>query len=275
MDEWLTRFQDTPFATASWIDWLDVGLLTLLVYNILSVLRGTRAFQSLIGLLLLAAVYFVSDTMGLATLHWALNNVFGYAVLAMLILFQEDIRQVLARAGGTVFTRGNSRALEDANLLEEIVKAVFALASRRIGALVALERSASLETFREGAHLVDAVVSNELLEAIFHPSSPIHDGAVIIQDDRISSAGAFLPISLTKHLPKAYGTRHRAAIGLTERADAVCLLVSEERGTVALVMGGQVMPVVDTNDLRQRLQEVLGVSKEIEPPSPEEGPRGD
>jgi diadenylate cyclase len=167
---------------------------------------------------------------------------------------------VLARAGGTVFTRGGTRALEDANLLEEIVKAVFLLASRRIGALVALERSAALDAFCEGSHMVDAMVSSELLQSIFHPSSPIHDGAVVIRNDRISRAGAFLPISLSKHLPKAYGTRHRAAIGLTERADAVCLLVSEERGTVAVVLGGRVIPVVDTNDLRQRLQEALGVA---------------
>jgi diadenylate cyclase len=264
MEELWTRFLDSPFATATWIDWLDVGILTLLVYNVLSVLRGTRAFQSLIGLVLLSAVYLLSAAVGLSTLHWVLDNLFVYAVLAILILFQEDIRQVLARAGGTVFGRGGARALDDANLLEEVVKAVFLLASRRIGALVALERSASLDPFCEGAHVMDAMVSNELLQAIFHPSSPIHDGAVLIRDDRIARAGAFLPISLSKHLPKAYGTRHRAAIGLTERADAVCLLVSEERGTVAVVTGGRVIPVVDTNDLRQRLQEALGVSNVVE-----------
>jgi diadenylate cyclase len=251
---------ESPFFTATWVDWLDVGLLTFLIYAVLSVLRGTRAFQSLIGLLLLGAVYLVSDALGLSALHWVLDNLFVYVVLALLILFQEDLRRVLARAGGTVFTSGVSRAADDANRLEAIVRAVFTLAGRRIGALVALERAASLEPFCDGAHAVDGVVSDELLQAIFHPTSPVHDGAVIVRGGRIAAAGAFLPISLAKNLPKVYGTRHRAAIGLTERADAICLLVSEERGTVALVMGGRVVPVVDANDLRQRLQEILGAA---------------
>jgi diadenylate cyclase len=258
MEELWVSLSESPFASATWVDWLDVLLLTLIVYAILSVLAGTRAFQSLLGLLLLGGVYWGSIQLGLASLNWVLDHLFGYLVLAMVILFQEDLRRVLARAGGTVFNPEAGRSVEDANLLEAIVRAVFALAGRRIGALVVLERAASLELYCEGAHLVDAVVSDELLQAIFHPSSPVHDGAVVVRGGRIASAGAFLPISLAKNLPKVYGTRHRAAIGLTERADAVCVLVSEERGTVAIVIGGRVVPVVDANDLRQRLQEVLG-----------------
>src|SRR5690606_38168227 len=121
-----------------------------------------------------------------------------------------------------------------ANLAEEIGKAVFSLANRKVGALIAVERDASLDPFSEGGHPVDAVLSSELLQPIFHPSSPLHDGAVVVARGRISRAGVFLPISLSKTLPKVYGTRHRAAIGLTERTDAICLLASEERGTVAV-----------------------------------------
>lgn len=249
---------ESPFGTATWTDWLDVGVLTLLVYGALGVLRGTRASQILVGLLLVGVVYLLSAWTGLAALHWVLDNLFVYAVLAMLILFQEDIRQVLATAGGTLFARATRLQVEEAQRLEEITKAVFNLAGRRIGALIAIERSASLEPYCENAHPIDGIVSNEVLQALFHPSSPLHDGAVVIARGRLAHAAAFFPISLSKQLPKAYGTRHRAAIGITERTDAVCLLVSEERGTVAVVAGGTVVPVVDNNDLRQRLQEALG-----------------
>lgn len=257
MDNLWGWFERSPFSTATWVDWIDVVLLTALIYAVLRMLRGTRAFQSLIGLLLLAVVYLISDSVGLTALHWVLDNVFVYAVLGLIILFQEDIRRLLSQAGGTVFA-GSARAMADANLIEEIIKAVFSLAGRRVGALVALERTASLEPFCEGAHSIDAIVSTELLQALFHPTSAVHDGAVVVSKGRISKAGVFLPISLSKELPKVYGTRHRAAIGLTERTDAICLLVSEERGTVAVVREGRVEPVVDPNDLRQKLQTVLG-----------------
>lgn len=248
---------DSPFATASWRDWIDIGVLTFLIYSVFNILRGTRALQVSVGILLLGLVYVVAALLELDTLHWVLDNLFVYAVLGLLILFQEDIRRVLASAGGTVFAGGGARSTDDAQLLEEVNKAVFALASRRIGALIALERAAALERFSEGAHPIDAVVTTELLQALFHPTSPVHDGAVVVSRGRVTRAGVFLPISLSRDLPKVYGTRHRAAIGLTSRTDAVCLLVSEERGTVAVVAGGGVLPVVDTNDLRQRLQEVL------------------
>lgn len=258
MPDWLSWIETSPLGTATWVDWIDVLLLAAGIYALLRVVRGTRVFQSLIGLVLVVLVYFASRYLGLSTIHWVLDNLTVYAVLALIVLFQEDIRRVLAQAGGTLLGGGSLRGVADAQQTEEIIKAVFALASRRIGALVAMERNASLEPFCDGANVVDSVVSTEILQALFHPSSPVHDGAVVVGRGRIARAGVFLPISLSKDLPKIYGTRHRAAIGLTERTDAVCLLVSEERGTVAVVVGGKVEPVVDPNDLRQKLQEVLG-----------------
>jgi diadenylate cyclase len=263
--DWLWQ---SPLGTVGLVDWVDITVLAAAIYLVLRVLRGTRAAQSLVGLLLLGAVYLASGLLGLSTVHWVLDNVVVYAVLGLIILFQEDIRRVLAEAGGRVFTGSGQRSTADAGLVEEIVKAVFLLASRKIGALVAVERRASLHTFSESALPVDAVVTREVLQALFHPSSPVHDGAVVIGGGRISKAGVFLPISLSKGLPKVYGTRHRAAIGLTERTDAVGVLVSEERGTVAVVVDGRVEPMVDENDLRQRLQELLGqrrqpVQKEV------------
>ena len=248
-------YNDTPFSTATWIDWLDILLLSWLIYRVLLVIRGTRAMQILLGVTLLATVWVVSDWVGLAALRWLLDNVFVYALLGVIILFQEDIRRALARAGGTFF--GRNKTISDANLLEEVIQASFALSQRRIGGIIAIERGASLVPYTEGARWIEGQVSDELIQSIFHPSSPIHDGAIVVSGNRLLAAGVFFPISLSANVAKMYGTRHRAAIGLTEDVDAICLVISEERGTVSLVLAGQVIPVADANDLRQRLQEGL------------------
>jgi diadenylate cyclase len=260
--------RESPITTSTWVDGVDVGVMALLIYGVLSILRGTRAFQILLGLVMLGVMWVVSSLVGLVTVHWMLDNLFVYAVLAVLILFQEDIRQVLATAGGTVFSRALRSEVEEAARAEELVRAVFQLAGKRVGALIALERSASLEPWAEPAHPIGATLSAELLVAIFHPSSPLHDGAVTLEGGRIGHAAVFLPLSTSRTLPKLFGTRHRAAIGLTERTDAVCVLVSEERGTVALVVGGEVTPVVDGNDLRQRLLELTGAGASAQEVSP-------
>lgn len=268
-------FADSPLVTATWIDWVDIGLLAVVIYQVLRFMRGTRALQSLLGLVLVVALYVVSDLIGLVTVHWVLDNVFVYLVLALLILFQEDIRLALARAGGTIFQRSEHRP-SDAAVMEEVIKAVFALGHRKIGALIVIERQANLEPYTEGAHPVDALVSTELLQSIFHPSSPLHDGAIVISNQRVVAAGVFLPISLAKEISRSFGTRHRAAIGISEATDGLCVVVSEERGTVSLVQGGEIIPVADHNDLRQRLVEHLGAgSGPAEPePTPATGAAG-
>ncbi len=248
--------QNTALVTVDVWDWVDIALLTYIIYRVLILMRGTRALQSLLGLTIVAFVYGLSEWLGLVTVHWVLDHMFVYVVLALLILFQEDIRRALARAGGTVFSQGSSRP-SDAKVLEDVVKVLFALAHRKIGALIVLERQASLEPFEEGSNPLDAVVSQELLQSIFHPSSPLHDGAVVIAQQRIVAAGVFLPISLSKQIARTWGTRHRAAIGITEVTDGICLVVSEERGTVAMVHQGEIVPVADANELRQLLTEHL------------------
>ncbi len=253
------------FSGANWLDWVEIGLLSFVIYRVLITMQGTRAVQSLLGLGLLALLYLVSDVIGLTSVHWMLDNLFGYAVIAVLILFQDDIRRALARAGGTLFASGVGVRRSEANVMEEVVKVCFALAHRKIGALVVIERAVSLTPYTEGAHQLDAVVSTELLQSIFHPSSPLHDGAVVIRGERVVAAGVFLPISLSKEIKRAWGTRHRAAIGLSEETDGLCLVVSEERGTVAVVKAGRVTPVADANDLRQRLVEKLGEQDPSEP----------
>lgn len=242
-------------AGATWTDWVDIVLLTMVFYRVLLALQGTRAVQSLVGLGLLALLYLASDVLGLTSVHWVLDNLFVYIVIAVLILFQDDIRRVLARAGGTLFVGDLGVRRADANEMEEVIKACFSLAHRKIGALIVLERAVTLDPYTEGAHRLDAVVSTELLQALFHPSSPLHDGAVVISQGRVVAASVFLPISLSKEIKRSWGTRHRAAIGLSEETDGLCLVVSEERGTVAVVKGGDVTPVADANDLRHRLVE--------------------
>lgn len=255
-----------PFADATWVDWVDIIALAAVIYRVLVAMQGTRAVQSLVGLAIVGVLYLVSDAVGLSAVHWVLNNLFVYVVIAVLILFQDDIRRALARTGGLLGQEILPARAKDANVLEELIKAAFALAQRRVGALIVIERSASLEPYVEGAHRLDAVVSTELLQSIFHPASPLHDGAVVISNGRILAAGVFLPITLSKEVSRAFGTRHRAAIGLSEETDGLCIVVSEERGTVTLAFGGTVTPIVDANDLRQRIGEKLG--KPAPPPTP-------
>lgn len=255
----------------SWIDAVDVVVLAVAIYAGLRVLRGTRAFQSLVGVGLLVLVYLLSSLAGLSTLHWVLDNLFVYAVLALLILFQEDIRRVLAQAGGTVFATGARPEFEGVAMIEEIVKATFLLAQKRVGALITIQRNASLEGAATEGHRLDALPSSELLLSLFHPSSPVHDGSVTVKQGRLDRVGVFLPLSESRELPKVYGTRHRAAIGVTEQTDAVCVVVSEERGTVGVAVNGRMIAVADPNELRRELQRLLGASSDAsEEPESEE-----
>jgi len=236
-------------------DILDMTVLWFLIYRVLLLMRGTRAFQSLVGLMVLVAVYFISGRLELYAIHWMLENFFVYIVLAVVILFQNDIKRGLASAGGRLFPTFGSRP--DQTALEEVVKASFQMASRRIGALIAIEREAALDDYADSGQRLDSRVTTDLLVSVFHPTSPLHDGAAIVRHDRLLAAKVFLPLSLSRSVSRFYGTRHRAAIGLTEETDAVIVIVSEERGAVSIVLGGEVQPVADANELRTRLGQIF------------------
>ena len=253
-----------------WNDVLDVSIMAFLIYRALLILKGTRALQSLVGLLGILGLYVFAEQFGLVSVHWLLEKFLVYIVLAVIILFQKDIRRGLARAGGRLFVGGRSDT-GNASMREELIKACFALASRRVGALVAIERSANLDDYVDRATLIDSQVSHELLSAIFHPTSPLHDGAVVIQKNRIAAAQAFFPLSLSKEISRFFGTRHRAAIGLTEETDAVAIIVSEERGSVSLVVDGRIIPTANANELREQFQDVFEVIVEA-PREPEAQP---
>ncbi len=240
-------------------DAVDILLLWFVAYQALLLVRGTRAFQTMLGLLGAGMLYVLAQRFELYATHWLLEKLFDTFLIAMLILFSADIRRGLAGAGGRLF-RGFART-QDPGSFEDIIRASFLMASRRIGALIAIEREATLQEYADTGNRLDARLSEALLLSIFHPTSPLHDGAVLVERGRVVAAKVFLPLSLSKDISRFVGTRHRAAIGLTEETDAVVIVVSEERGTVGVAIAGEVRPANDPNELRQRLLEAFATTK--------------
>lgn len=236
-------------------DLIDVLVVTLGIYWLLLLIRGTRAVQVLVGLMVLAAASAASNVFQFATLGLILENFAGSAVIIIVILFQHDIRRALARVGRGFFP--SVSAQEASQMLEEIVRAVQKLAQRRVGALIVLERETHLDDQIEAGNLLDAEVSKELLTSIFLTQSPLHDGAVVIQQGRLAHAGCILPLTLREDLPEGVGTRHRAAVGITEETDAVVIVVSEETGGLSLVMRGEMVQNIDPPILRVVLRDIL------------------
>lgn len=244
----------------SWVDALDVLIVSLVVYRVLLLIKGTRAMQMLTGLGILAIGYYLSGTFQLFTTHLLLSWFFDYFVFIVIVLFQDDLRRALTQVGKNPFFSAQSSAQERA-MIEDICKSASYLAKRKIGALIVLERETGLKDFIETGSALDADVKAELMTSIFAPTSPIHDGAIIISSGRIAAAGCFLPLSKEIGIDKRLGTRHRAALGLTEETDAVVVLVSEETGEVHLVRGGQLMNNLSEEELMNGLKVLLEVEK--------------
>ena len=236
-------------------DTIDIALVTLLIYWLLLLIRGTRAVQVLLGLLVLIALSLASEAFQFAALGLILQNFLDPAVIIIIILFQHDIRRALARVGRGFSTSGAEQ--EESAMVEEIVRAAQVLAQRRIGALIVLERDSILSDQIEQGTPLGANVTKELLISIFHTQSPLHDGAVVIRDGRIDAAGCILPLTLRQDLPEGVGTRHRAAVGITEETDALVIVVSEETGGLSVVLGGEMLSGLDGPRLRVVLQEIL------------------
>jgi uncharacterized protein (TIGR00159 family) len=241
-------------------DTLDILVVTLAVYWLLLLIRGTRAVQMLMGLLLLIVVRLVSEWAQLATVGLILDNFFTWGVIIIIILFQQDIRRALARMGRGFFPVSPR---EETQMLEEIVRAAQTLAQKRVGALFVLERETNLEDLIEAGVALDATVTKELLTAIFLPYSPLHDGAVVIRGGRIAHAGCVLPLTLRTDLPEGVGTRHRAAVGVTEDSDAVVVVVSEETAAISVVVAGEMTRNLDAPRLRVVLRDLLAGDREV------------
>jgi diadenylate cyclase len=243
-----------------WIlDLLDITLMSIILYRLLLIVKGTKAAQMMIGLGILLLASLASRYLELFTIDWLVQSFWAQIVIAMIVLFQPEIRRALAHIGETRFL--NFASAEELKSLEEIVRAAVSLANRKVGALIVIERETSLKDFVEIGTNLDARVSKELLLSIFHPTSPIHDGAVIINGNRVAAAGCFLPITLSSDLSKSLGTRHRAGIGLTEETDAVAIIISEETGVISVALDGKIEEKVDMGSLRDMLTNIFTVKK--------------
>jgi diadenylate cyclase len=252
---WLTSFfRRTPIG---WWDLVDILVVSILIYEVLKLIRGTRAVQMALGGSLIVVLFYGSRWGHLETANWLVRNLVGYIVFAVIVLFQSDIRRALAHLGRAPFFRYFAKAESAAESIEELVVATGMLSSQRIGAIIALERQVGLRTYIEGGIRLDAVLTYDLILSIFQPSSPLHDGAAIVQDDRVAAAACFLPLTVNPKLSKDLGSRHRAAIGLTEENDSVAIVVSEETGKISIVADGQVERGLDTDTLRARLRSLV------------------
>lgn len=236
------------------LDILDILIVSYIIYRTMLLIRGTRAVQMLVGIALIIIIYVLAGKFELQTLHWLLKTFLGSILLVLVILFQTDIRRALTQMGKTPFRKAADVAEKD---IEEIVRAATYMARRRIGALMVIERDTGLRDLVATGHRLDARLRYELLVAIFLPASPMHDGGVVIHKGRIHSSGCLLPLSQSQRIDKRYGTRHRAALGLSEETDAIVIVVSEETQEISLVQQGHITPFHDDKSLTATLRELL------------------
>ena len=244
------------FTSFRWQDGLDILVLSVVIYWGLNLIRGTRAVPMLIGLGMVYAIYFLSNVFEVYTLNVLLRNLLGWSLVLVFIVFQDDIRRALTQVGTRPLFSPRERVAQG-QAVEELIKALTYLASRRVGALVVLQNEVGLNQYIDVGTRLDAQVSKELVTSIFLPGAPIHDGALIIQRGRITAAGCFLPLTTNPNVSRTLGTRHRAAIGLTEETDALAIVVSEEDGMISLVREGKITRDVDAATLRTTLHRLL------------------
>ena len=238
-------------------DVIDILIVSFLIYEALKLIRGTRAMQMAIGSVLVILLLYVSQAFPLRTVGWLIQHVLTYLVFAAIVLFQSDIRRALAHIGRAPFFRYLGRSARAAESIEEVVTAAGMLANGRVGAIIVFEREIGLRNYVESGIPVDAAVSYDLLTTIFQPTTALHDGAVILSEDRIAAASCFLPLTVSPQIDRDLGTRHRAAIGLTEESDAIAVIISEERGEISLARHGRISRRLSADDLRNRLQALI------------------
>jgi len=244
----------------SWLDLVDILIVAFLIYQLLQFIRGTHAVQMALGALVLVLLYWLSQLLHLETVNWLMRTFMPYLVFGIIVVFQSEIRKVLAQLGKTplpgVF--GSPRTEE---VIDEVVLAATTLAAQRTGAIVVIERDMGLRSYIETGIALDAFVTYDLLISIFNPGTPLHDGAVIIQGNRVAAAACFLPLTVNPQLSRELGSRHRAAIGVTEDTDALAVVVSEETGVISLVVGGHIRRELDGASLKSALLDVLEVEQ--------------
>ncbi len=241
-------------------DIIEILILAFIFYHAILLIKGTRGWQITLGITSLFLFYYLTRILRFRTIEWLLANFFTYYIFALIVIFQSEIRRGLAELGkGRLLRRFQSQ--RDTGRFDEIVLAATTLASQRIGALIVIERAIGLRTYIESGIQLDAILTYDLLVTIFNPKTPLHDGAVIIQGDRIPAAACFLPLTSDPYLSKELGTRHRAAIGITEETDCVAVVVSEETGKISAVVEGEITRNLDGPRLLRFLQKTLGTQE--------------
>jgi diadenylate cyclase len=245
---------------------IEVFIIAIIIYNLLILMRGTRAMQMVIGIFIIfSAVFLFTQFYPLNTLSWMVNKLSPSLIVVLVILFQDDIRRVLTGVGRKPFL-GPQENVSSKLMLDEISRSAATLAGKRIGALITIERKIILSKYVDMSIPIDARISHELIISVFHPTSPMHDGSIVIQNGRIAAAGCFLPLTRDVNIDPEMGTRHRAAIGITQETDAIVVLVSEEKGTISLVVDGVVSRPLEPKELRRALKNHLSESTQDQKP---------
>src|SRR3977135_892172 len=234
---------------------LDIVLVAILIYQFLVVVRGTRAAPMLVGVAALGLAFYFARLGDLRTLNWLLSTLLPFVVFALIVVFQSEIRHALANLGSRISLMRSSSSVPD--VYDDIVLAANLFSQNQTGALIVIEREIGLRTYIESGVSLDARLSYDLLATVFRPSAPLHDGAVIVQRDRIAAAACFLPLSMNPVLSNQMGTRHRAGIGITEETDAIAIIVSEETGQISLAQAGHIDRNITVEQLRERLSSLL------------------
>ncbi|MFA5165106.1 MAG: diadenylate cyclase CdaA [Candidatus Omnitrophota bacterium] len=250
------RQAQTPMQliVAVWKPIIEIGIIWYVIYKLLEFIKGTRAVQVLRGIIIIAVIFLLTQQLRFDVINWIFTKLFALSVIAFLIVFQPELRSGLARIGREkVF--GN--ILTEERTIEEIAKSVSILARKKIGAIIAIEREVSLEPYTESGVALDGSITSELLNTIFMPNTPLHDGGVVVHGDRIVAAGCLFPLSQSPDISKLLGTRHRSAIGLTEETDAVCVVVSEETGIISVANAGKLTRDLDRDRLINHLRVLL------------------
>lgn len=246
----MSYFLNQYMITVRWQDIVDILVVAYIIYQIILLIKGTRAVQMAAGLAVIIVIYFAAKSLELMTLHWLLGTVLSSLFLLIVIVFQDDIRRVLIQMGQSPFLKNQ---VKNFRAIEELSKATATLSEGRTGAIIVLERGVGLGDYIGSGTMLDAQVTKDLLCTIFYKGTPLHDGAVIIQNGRVAAGGCVLPLTSNPDISRRLGTRHRAAIGITEQTDAVAIVVSEETGGISVAIAGKITRDIDTGTLRRIL----------------------
>ena len=240
----------------TWVDYIDICIIAFLIYQLVSLTRQTRASQVLKGLAVIIVASYASEVIGLTALNWLLRSILNNGVIALMILFQPELRKALEQIGRTAKLDRSSQRDESERIVDEITQCLLRLSRRRVGALIVFEQRTGLKDVTETGTAIDSLISAPLLENIFEPNTPLHDGAVIIRGNRIVSAACVLDLTKSSTVSRDLGTRHRAGLGVSETTDAIVLIVSEETGIISMAQGGRLTRHLDADSIRKLLREM-------------------